>query len=365
MEIHHGKSGTTNMNVLVTGHKGYIGTILVPMLLEYGHNVHGLDSDLFRKCTFGTLDTYIPETIKDIRNITIEDVEGFDAIIHLAGLSNDPLGNLNPDLTYEINHVASVKIAELAKAAGVSRYLYSSSCSNYGASGEDWLTESSPFNPITPYGESKVFSERDIAALADDNFHPVYLRNATAYGVSPRLRFDLVLNNLVAWAYTTGKVFLKSDGQSWRPIVHIEDISRAFTALLHAPVELIHNKAYNVARNEDNYRIKDIANIVADVVPGSYVELSKDHFPDARNYKVDASKILNEIPEFKPVWNVRKGAKELYETYNKIGLTLREFEGIKYQRIGHIKFLIENDIIDKNLFWVENKQITMAQYGNL
>jgi nucleoside-diphosphate-sugar epimerase len=340
------------MKVLVTGHKGYIGTILVPMLKEQGHEVHGIDSDLFRNCTYGTLNLGIPEKIKDIRNMDLGDVEGFDAIIHLAGLSNDPLGNLNPNLTFDINYHASVKIAKLAKEAGVSRFLYSSSCSNYGASGDDWLTETSAFNPVTPYGESKVLSEQDISKLADDNFHPVFLRNATAYGVSPRLRFDLVLNNLVAWAYTTGKVLLKSDGTSWRPIVHIEDISRAFVALMTAPVEVIHNEAFNVARNEDNYQVREIANIVADVVPNSHVELSDDNFPDARNYKVDASKIKNLIPDFKPTWNARKGAEECLVAYKKLGLTLEEFEGIKFQRIGHIKHLLETKKINNDLFWI-------------
>jgi nucleoside-diphosphate-sugar epimerase len=324
------------------------------MLKQHGHDVSGLDSDLFRKCTFGTLDLGIPETIKDVRDVTIDDVKGFDAILHLAGLSNDPLGNLNSNLTYDINHKATIKLATLAKEAGVSRFLFSSSCSNYGASGNDWLTESSAFNPVTPYGESKVLSERDLAKLADDNFHPVYLRNATAYGVSPRLRFDLVLNNLVAWAFTTGKVFLKSDGTSWRPIVHIEDISRAFVALLHAPTEKIHNQAFNVARKEDNYQVKDIARIVSEVVPGSHVELSDDNFLDPRNYKVDSSKIMREIPEFKPQWSVRKGAEELLETYKQIGLTLEEFEGIKFQRIGHIKNLLATGQINEDLRWVSS-----------
>ena len=340
------------MKVLVTGHKGYIGTVLVPMLQKSGHEVTGLDSDLFRNCTFGQLQMDIPEIIKDVRDVTMDDVKGFDAVIHLAGLSNDPLGNLNADLTFDINHKASVKLAELAKNAGVQRFLFSSTCSNYGAAGNDWLTESSDFNPVTPYGVSKVRSEQDISKLTDDQFSPVFLRNATAFGVSPRLRFDLVLNNLVAWAFTTGKVLLKSDGTSWRPIVHIEDISRAFVALLHAPKELIHNQAFNVARNEDNYQVKDIARIVAEVVPGSEVQLSDDHFPDPRNYKVDASRILKEIPEFKPVWSARKGAEELYEAYKDIGLTLEEFEGIKYQRIGHIKYLINEQIINDKLFWL-------------
>ena len=339
------------MKVLVTGHKGYIGTILVPMLKEYGHEVTGLDTDLFRDCTYGELDLQIPEIIKDIRNVTISDVDGFDAIMHLAGLSNDPLGNLNEQLTYDINHLASVNLAKLAKQAGVKRFLFSSTCSNYGAGGDDWLTETSPFNPVSAYGISKVRTEQDITKLADDSFSPIYLRNSTAYGVSPRLRFDLVLNNLVAWAFTTGKVLLKSDGTSWRPIIHIEDISRAFIALLHAPKDKIHNEAFNIARKEDNYQIRQIAEIVAEVVPNSKVELSDDHFPDPRNYKVDSTKIDTLIPEFKPEWNVKNGAIQLYESYKEHGITLEEFEGIKYQRIGHLKNLLEKGKVTSDLFW--------------
>ena len=341
------------MKVLVTGHKGYIGTILVPMLKQHGHEVTGLDSDLFRNCTYGELDLDIPEIIKDIRDVTIEDVDGFDAIMHLAGLSNDPLGNLNEQLTYDINHHASVKIAQLAKQAGAQRFLFSSTCSNYGAGGDDWLTEESPFNPVSAYGISKVRTEQDISKLADEDFSPVFLRNSTAYGVSPRLRFDLVLNNLVAWAFTTGKVLLKSDGTSWRPIIHIEDISRAFVALLHAPKERVHNEAFNITRKEDNYQIRQIAEIVAEVVPNSKVELSEDHFPDPRNYKVDSTKIQTLIPEFKPQWNVKKGAIELYESYKKHGITLEEFEGIKFQRIGHLKHLLKQGRVNNDLFWIQ------------
>ncbi|MBK4730840.1 SDR family oxidoreductase [Oxynema sp. CENA135] len=339
------------MRLLVTGHKGYIGTVMVPLLLEAGYEVVGLDSDLYQRCTFGEGIREITEIQKDIRDVERADVEGFDAVLHLAGLSNDPLGDLNPDLTYDINYQASVNLAKLAKQAGVERFIFSSSCSNYGAGGQDWLTEESAFNPVTPYGESKVRVERDVAELADDNFSPTFLRNSTAYGVSPRLRFDLVLNNLVAWAFTTGRVYIKSDGTPWRPIVHIEDISRAFLAVLEAPREAIHNQAFNVGRNEDNYQIRELADIVKETVPNCEIEYAKDAGPDKRCYRVDCSKILRVLPNFKPQWNARKGAQELYDTYQKIGLTLEEFEGAKYKRIAHIQQLLSTGELDSNLRW--------------
>jgi nucleoside-diphosphate-sugar epimerase len=341
------------MRVLVTGHKGYIGTILVPLLLAEGHEVVGLDSDLFRGSTFGEGIQEIPELIKDVRDVEVADLEGFDAVMHLAGLSNDPLGNLNPDLTYDINHLASVKLAKVAKEAGVPRYIFSSSCSNYGAGGDDWLTEESAFNPVTPYGISKVRTEQDVTKLADDNFSPTFLRNATAFGVSPRIRFDLVLNNLVAWALTTGRVYMKSDGSPWRPIVHIEDISRAFVAVLHAPRELVHNEAFNVGRNEDNYRIRELGDIVEEVVSGCKIEYAQDASPDKRCYRVDCSKIQRVLPEFKPQWSARRGAEELYAAYQKVGITLEDFEGPRYQRISHIKRLIATEKIDENLRWTQ------------
>lgn len=324
---------------------------MVPMLLRKGYDVVGLDTDLFTRSTFGTGIEEIPELKKDIRDVELKDVEGFEAVLHLAGLSNDPLGNLNPQLTEEINYRASVKIAELAKQAGVSRFIFSSSCSNYGAGGEDWLDEESSFNPVTPYGVSKVKAEKDIARLADDRFSPTFLRNATAYGVSPRLRFDLVLNNLAAWAFTKGLVYIKSDGTPWRPIVHIEDISRAFIAVLEAPRDLIHNEAFNVGRNEDNYQIRDLAEIVRETVPNCKVEYAADAGPDKRCYRVDCSKIARVLPDFKPQWDARKGAAELYEAYQQVGLTLDEFEGNRYQRIAHIKYLISSELLDGELRW--------------
>jgi len=339
------------MKVLLTGHKGYIGTVLTPMLTEAGHQVTGYDSDLFRRCTFGADPVAIPEIIKDIRDVTRDDVEGFDAVLHLAGLSNDPLGDLNPELTFDINHRASVRLAELAKDAGVERFIFSSSCSNYGAAGDNMIDETGACNPVTPYGESKVFVERDVSKLADDNFHPTFLRNATAYGVSPRLRFDLVLNNLVAWAYTTGKVYIKSDGSPWRPIVHIGDISRAFVAALEAPVESVHNRAFNVGRTSENYRIREIADIVEETVPGCRIEYAADGGPDKRCYRVSCDLIQQTLPSFEPVWDTRKGAQELYEAYRGIGLTLEEFEGKKYKRIDHIRSLIEEGVVDPALRW--------------
>ncbi len=337
------------MRVLLTGHKGYIGTVLAPMLIEAGHDVHGLDSDLFRRCTFGRQPQAIPETIKDVRDVEIEDVRGYDAMLHLAGLSNDPLGDLDPSLTYQINHQASVRLAELSKKAGVRRFVFSSSCSNYGAGGNDILDENSDLNPVTPYGKSKVLVERDVRELADDDFTPVFLRNATAYGVSPRLRFDLVLNNLVAWAYTTKNVHLKSDGSSWRPLVHIEDISRAFLAVLTAPREKVTGRAFNVGVPGENFRIKEVAELVRDTVKGSDLRFAQGASPDKRNYRVDCSLLPRELPEFTTRWSVPRGATELLGAYEQVGLNLDEFEGPRFKRIDHVKLLMEEGLIDQNL----------------
>ena len=337
------------MRVMVTGHKGYIGTILVPMLLEHGHDVLGFDSDLYEQCTFGDGIVEVPEIRKDVRDAEVGDLEGVDAVLHLAGLSNDPLGDLNPNLTMDINHLASVRLAKLAKEVGIGRFVFSSSCSNYGAAGDNMIDESGDKNPVTPYGESKVFVERDLFQMADDSFCPVFLRNATAYGVSPRLRFDLVLNNLVAWAHTTKLVYLKSDGTPWRPIVHIEDISRAFVAALEAPVESVHNEAFNIGRTDQNYRIRELAEIVKDTVPGCRVEYAEGAGPDKRCYRVNCDKAAEKLPGFKAVWDAERGARELYDAYKKVGVTLDEFEGNRYKRIDHIKLSIEEGRIDNEL----------------
>ncbi len=327
--------------------------MLVPRLLSAGHEVVGLDSNLFGRCTFCDGAPTIASIQKDVRDVSLADLDGFDGILHLAGLSNDPLGDLNPELTYDINHLASVRLATLAKEAGVQRFVFSSSCSNYGAGGMDMLTEESAFNPVTPYGISKVRVEQDVSKLADDRFSPTFLRNATAFGVSPRLRFDLVLNNLVAWAYATGRVHIKSDGTAWRPIVHIDDISRAFLAVLEAPLDVVHNEAFNVGRTEDNYQIRDLADIVEATVPNTKIEYAEGGTADKRCYRVDCSKIKSLIPAFQPQWDARKGAVELYEAYRNTNLTVEDFEGERYKRIAHIQKLLANNELDSSLRWVE------------
>ena len=340
------------MKVLVTGHLGYIGCVLTPLLVARGHEVHGLDSDMYRNCTFFGEVPDVPALQKDVRDVEVEDLAGFDAVIHLAGLSNDPLGDYRPQLTEDINYSGSVRVAELARAAGVSRFIFASSCSNYGASGDNFLTESAAFNPVTPYGESKVRVEQTVGPMATDGFSPTFLRASTAYGVSPRLRFDLVVNNLTAWAFTTGRVHIKSDGTPWRPLVHVEDIARAYVATLEAPREAVHGKAFNVGLTSENYRISEVADLVEAIVPNCEIEFAADGGPDKRCYRVDCNLICRELHDFKPQWTVERGIRQLYETYLEVGLKLEDFEGVRFQRIAHVKHLLQAKYLDENLRWV-------------
>ncbi len=339
------------MKVLLTGHNGYIGSVLTPMLKQLGHDVTGLDTNYFKRCLFTGNLTEIPAIETDVRNQESLDLTGYDAVIHLAGLSNDPLGDYRPNLTEEINQQASVELAKRAKAAGVPRFLFASSCSNYGAAGADFLDENAAFNPVTPYGVSKVNVEKALNQLADDEFSPTYLRASTAYGVSPLLRFDLVINNLTAWAVTTGRVYIKSDGTPWRPMVHVEDIARAYIAVLEAPRDLVHNEAFNVGVTTENYQVRELADIVQSVVPGCKVEYAPDAGPDPRCYRVDCNKIARTLHGFKPQWTVQQGIEQLYQAYCDVGLTLEEFEGERYKRIAHIKHLVADRLLDTNLRW--------------
>jgi len=342
------------LRVLVTGNNGYIGTVMVPMLKAQGFEVAGLDSDLFEDCVFGDSSvsgriSNIAYVRKDVRDVQLSDLLGFDAVAHLCALSNDPLGNINPKMTYEINHKGSVRLAKLAKEAGVQRFILSSSCSVYGASTADIVNEESEVKPLTPYAISKVLAEKDISKLADSEFCPVFLRSSTAYGLSPMLRFDLVVNNFVAWSFTKGLVLLKSDGSAWRPFVHIEDISRAFIAALKAPQDLVRNQIINVGKNEENYRIREVAEIVKQTVPNSQIRYVEGAERDERSYRVEFNKIADILPEFKPKWNVPLGAKQLFEAYKKVSLLVEEFEGPRYRRITHLENSLRSGRVDNTL----------------
>jgi nucleoside-diphosphate-sugar epimerase len=341
------------MRVLVTGHKGYIGTVMTPMLLQAGHDVVGLDSDLYRGCDFPPAGPppAIAELEVDLRDVTLQHVTGFDAIVHLAALSNDPLGDLAPGHTYDINLHASLRLARLAKEAGVERFVYSSSCSIYGAAGDAVLDENARFNPVTPYGESKIRVEEALRRLADARFCPTYMRNATAYGVSPRLRMDLVLNDLVANAVETGEVVIKSDGTPWRPLVHIRDISAAFLAALEAPAEAVHNKAFNVGRTDQNYQVRELADMVAEQVPGSRVVFTPGGQPDKRSYRVDFAHIRDVLPAYEPSWTVQSGITELIQAFRDSSTPVLGNE--TFIRLKTIRRRIAAGALDESLRWCQ------------
>ncbi len=352
------------MRLLVTGHQGYIGAVLVPMLLDRGYEVTGFDTDLYRDGEFTDRKadasvrlklaplTPVPTLTKDMRDVSASDLDGFDAVLHLAALSNDPIGNLDAGLTTDINYTASLALAKHAKQAGVERFIFSSSCSTYGAAGDTPLSELAPFNPVTPYAVEKVRLEQALQQLASDDFSPTYLRNATAYGLSPRLRLDIVLNNLVGWAYTTGEVLMMSDGTPWRPIVHVEDIARAFVATLEAPRDVIHDEAFNVGRSAHNYRIRELGEIVVDTVPGSKLEYAPDAGPDKRSYRVDFTKIETTLPGFEPQWDAQRSAQQLLDGYRAFGLTREHMEGPEFIRLKRLQQRIQAREIDDQLRWL-------------
>jgi nucleoside-diphosphate-sugar epimerase len=352
------------MKVLLTGNQGYIGDVMEELLLKKGHKVVGIDAGFFEGKTLIPLDPAVVENrktnqiIKDIRDVTEEDLQNkqFDAVIHLAALSNDPLGNLNPNLTEDINFKATVTIAKTAKAAGCKRFLYSSSCSMYGAADiTKPLDETASFNPQTPYAVSKVNSEKALKEMADENFSPTFMRNATVYGVSPRMRFDLVLNSLAAWVHTTGEVVMTSDGKPWRPLVHVRDLCKAFITVLEAPKEKIHNAAFNVGRTEENFTIKEIAEKVVAGFPQSTLKCLNQNSGDSRSYRIGFEKIKNEL-DFQPDWTVEKGVQELRETFQRINLTKEDFENEYFTTLKRMKALIERNNINENLRWVNKIQ---------
>jgi nucleoside-diphosphate-sugar epimerase len=339
------------MRVCVTGHRGYIGSVLAPFLAERGHGVVGVDTDYYAGCDFGPAADAVPSLNLDVRNVEARDLEGFDAVVHLAALSNDPLGDLNDAWTREINLDGTLAVARAAREAGVRRFVFASSCSIYGASGtDDLLGEEATLRPLTPYAESKVRAEEGLLELADGDFAPVAMRNATVYGVSPRLRLDVVLNNLAAWAHTTGEVRLLSDGSSWRPLLHVLDVARAAHALLEAPEELVRCEAFNVGSNEQNYRVRELAELLS-AETGCRVEVAAGAAPDARSYRVDFGKLERMIPAAVPQWDAAGGARELIAAYRNVGLTKEQFDGRRYMRLRQIRHLLDEQELDGDLRW--------------
>ncbi len=337
------------MRILLTGHDGYIGTVLAPILRAAGHEVSGLDAGLFSSCAFGVQPSAVRARTLDVRDAALEHLAGFDAVVHLANLSNDPLGNLSPGLTHAVNAGASVRLGTLARDAGVARFVFASSCSLYGAAGQDAVDETAAFNPVTPYGQAKVDAEIGLRALATDAFSPVFMRNATVYGASPRLRFDLVVNNLTAWAVATGAIRMRSDGTPWRPLVHVEDVSTAVLAALEAPRAAVHNEAFNVGRDGENYQVRDVARIVGEEVPSCAVTFADGASADARSYRVSFGKIARQLPAWAPRWTVRDGVREVRDALTGLNLTPDVFEGPRYSRIARLTELLEAGTIGPDL----------------
>jgi nucleoside-diphosphate-sugar epimerase len=342
------------MRILVTGTEGYIGSLLAPKLIQRGHEVVGIDTGYYRDgWLYSRKDAtpIQPMTInKDLRDIDKSDLEGFDAVVHLAELSNDPLGQNKPEVTFKINHLGTVRIAELCKEVGIQRFVYTSSCSVYGAGTNDFLDETSATNPLTAYAKCKIAVENDVSKLADDNFSPVFLRNGTAYGASPRMRFDIVLNDLSAYAWTEKKISMISDGEPWRPLVHVADICKAIYCSLEAPRENIHNQIFNVGDSNANYQVKDIARIVSEEFPGCELIMGSSAGDD-RSYRVNFNKIADQLPGFSLDWNAEKGAAQLHSIFKQIDMSIDTFNAKPFKRLKQLKYLIETKQIDDEFFW--------------
>lgn len=354
------------MRILVTGHHGYLGSITSSVLAAAGNDVVGLDTFFYSGCDFAASESPVPSITADVRDLGEDELRGYDAIVHLAALSNDPLGDLDPSLTDEINFRASLSLARSAKQASVKRFVFASSCSMYGlCSGAEDVDESAPLTPLTPYAASKVRAEQSLLLLADDNFTPIFMRNATAFGVSPRLRADVVLNNLAGWAHTTNEIRILSDGTPWRPLVHVEDIARATLALLGAPRELVHGEAFNIGGANQNYQVRELAEIVHAARPECRVEIAGSGDPDPRSYRVSFAKFAEAFPDFVFGWTAPKGAVELLDAYERAGLTLEDFTGHKYTRLAALRRLLNDGSVDDRLRWTTSRAEAAEAAGAL